>query len=145
MTGVLKSIKRSTKTFLVIAFHRGSEYKTFGVKEQDQIIRIFADTVFRPHDKTREAGFSQPDFRGVWNQVSGKRLNQACGDTQSVVLTRDYEDFKLLHDLVLLARGHHPGILVVRRDNDPTRDMSPPDNRPCHSERSRTWQLPTRI
>ena len=43
----------------------------------------------------------------------------------SVVLTRDYDDFKLLHDLVLLAGGHHPGILVVRRDNDPKRDMSP--------------------
>ena len=42
-----------------------------------------------------------------------------------VVLTHDYEDFKMLHDLVLLAGGHHPGILVVRRDNDPTRDMSP--------------------
>ena len=42
-----------------------------------------------------------------------------------VVLTHDYEDFKMLHDLVLLAGGHHPGILLVRRDNDPTRDMSP--------------------
>ena len=29
----------------------------------------------------------------------------------SVVLTRDYDDFKLLHDLVLLDGGHHPGIL----------------------------------
>ena len=35
------------------------------------------------------------------------------------------EDFTLLHDLVLLAGGHHPGILVVRRDNNPIRDMSP--------------------
>ena len=42
-----------------------------------------------------------------------------------VVLTHDYDDFKLLHDLVVLTGGHHPGILVVRRDNDPTRDMSP--------------------
>ena len=42
-----------------------------------------------------------------------------------VLFTHDHEDFTLLHDLVLLAGGHHPGILVVRRDNDPTRDMSP--------------------
>ena len=42
-----------------------------------------------------------------------------------VVLTHDYDDFKMLHDLVLIAGGHHPGILVVRRDNDPRRDMSP--------------------
>lgn len=45
--------------------------------------------------------------------------------TGRVLLTHDHEDFTLLHDLVLLAGGHHPGILVVRQDNDPTRDMSP--------------------
>jgi hypothetical protein len=38
-------------------------------------------------------------------------------------MTRNYDDFKLLNDLVLFSGGHHPGILVVRRDNDP-RDMS---------------------
>ena len=41
------------------------------------------------------------------------------------LLTHNYDHFKLLHDLVLLSGGHHPGVLVVRRDNDPTRDMSP--------------------
>src|SRR5438874_13392383 len=40
------------------------------------------------------------------------------------LLTRNYEDFKLLHDLVLLSGGHHPGILIIRKDNDPSRDMS---------------------
>jgi predicted nuclease of predicted toxin-antitoxin system len=45
--------------------------------------------------------------------------------TGRVLVTHDHEDFTLLHDLVLLAGGHHPGILVIRRDNDPTRDMSP--------------------
>ena len=40
------------------------------------------------------------------------------------LLTRNHEDFDLLHHLVLLSGGHHPGILVVRRDNDSTRDMS---------------------
>ena len=44
--------------------------------------------------------------------------------TGRVLFTHDHEDFALLSDLVLLARGHHPGIFVVRRDNDPTRDMS---------------------
>jgi hypothetical protein len=24
---------------------------------------------------------------------------------------------------VILAGGHHPGVLVVRKDNDPTRDL----------------------
>lgn len=45
--------------------------------------------------------------------------------TGRILLTHDHEDFTLLHDLVLVAGGHHPGILVIRRDNNPTRDMSP--------------------
>ena len=42
-----------------------------------------------------------------------------------VLLTHNHDDFKRLHELVLLVAGHHPGILVVRRDNDPTRDLRP--------------------
>ena len=45
--------------------------------------------------------------------------------TGRVVLTHDHEDFTLLHELVLLSGGRHPGILVIRRDNDPIRTMSP--------------------
>ena len=45
--------------------------------------------------------------------------------TGRVLLTHDHEGFTLLHELVLLAGGHHPGILILRRDNDPTRTMSP--------------------
>jgi predicted nuclease of predicted toxin-antitoxin system len=41
------------------------------------------------------------------------------------LLTHNYKDFKLLHQLVLLAGGNHPGLLAVRRDNDPTRDLTP--------------------
>jgi hypothetical protein len=44
--------------------------------------------------------------------------------TNCTLLTRNYDDFKLLHDLVVLSGGHHPGILVVRRENNPSRDMS---------------------
>jgi hypothetical protein len=40
------------------------------------------------------------------------------------VLTKNSDDFELLHRLVRLVSGHHPGILVVRKDNDPKRDMS---------------------
>ena len=36
------------------------------------------------------------------------------------MITRDHEDFADLHDLVAaIVGGHHPGILVVRFDNDP--------------------------
>jgi hypothetical protein len=44
-----------------------------------------------------------------------------------VLLTRNHKDFPDLHDLILAAGGSHPGILVVRSDNDPTRDMKPAD------------------
>ncbi len=42
------------------------------------------------------------------------------------ILTRNHDDFRLLHELILLSGGHHPGVLVIRGDNDPTRDMLPP-------------------
>jgi hypothetical protein len=32
---------------------------------------------------------------------------------------------KLLHELVLLVGGHHPGVWVVRKDNDRSRDLKP--------------------
>jgi hypothetical protein len=44
-----------------------------------------------------------------------------------VLFTRNYRDFELLSDLVLSAGGHHPGVLVVRRDNNRKRDMKPHD------------------
>src|SRR5687767_12703255 len=61
------------------------------------------------------------------NQTVGARdpvhLTQAIR-TDRVLLTGNHDDFELLHDLVLQARGHHPGILVVRRENNPRRDLS---------------------
>jgi hypothetical protein len=45
--------------------------------------------------------------------------------TGRALLTHNHDDFKRLHELVLLVGGHHPGILVVRRDNDPRRDLRP--------------------
>ena len=44
-----------------------------------------------------------------------------------VLLTRNYRDFENLHNLVRKAQGHHPGILLVRRDYDPSRNLSPRD------------------
>jgi hypothetical protein len=42
-----------------------------------------------------------------------------------VFLSHNHKDFKQLHDLLEAATGHHPGILIVRKDNDP-RDLKPP-------------------
>jgi len=45
---------------------------------------------------------------------------------QSLVLvTRNHDDFLDLHEVVQTAHGIHPGILIVRFENDPTRDMTP--------------------
>jgi hypothetical protein len=42
-----------------------------------------------------------------------------------VLFSHNHDDFQLLHELVLGAGGRHPGVLIVRRDNDPTRDLKP--------------------
>ena len=42
-----------------------------------------------------------------------------------VFVTKNYRDFEYLHDLLMAAQGHHPGIFVVRQDNDPKRDLTP--------------------
>ena len=38
--------------------------------------------------------------------------------------SQNHQDFKDLHDLIVEAGGHHAGILIVRRDNDPRRDLT---------------------
>jgi hypothetical protein len=41
-----------------------------------------------------------------------------------VLLSHNYRDFEQLHDLAMAVGGHHPGILVVRKDNDPKKDLT---------------------
>jgi hypothetical protein len=50
-------------------------------------------------------------------------LTYAIGERRAL-LTKNYRDFEYLHNLVMAAQGHHPGILVVRQDNDPSRDLT---------------------
>jgi hypothetical protein len=40
-----------------------------------------------------------------------------------VFLSANHDDFRLLQNLLMVAGGHHPGILIVRKDNDPRRDL----------------------
>jgi hypothetical protein len=49
-----------------------------------------------------------------------------CIRVGRVCLSHNHEDYDLLHELILEAQGHHPGVLVVRKDNDPKRDLSYP-------------------
>lgn len=51
-------------------------------------------------------------------------LTHAIRDSRAI-LTANHSDFEDLHYLIKEARGHHAGILVIRSDNDPHRDMTP--------------------
>jgi hypothetical protein len=44
-----------------------------------------------------------------------------------VLLTRNHDDFEGLHLLVQATGGRHPGLMAVRLDNDPSRDMKDRD------------------
>jgi predicted nuclease of predicted toxin-antitoxin system len=39
------------------------------------------------------------------------------------VLTHNQKDFPFLHQLVIASQGRHPGLLMVRRENNPSRDL----------------------
>lgn len=41
-----------------------------------------------------------------------------------VLLSHNHHDFENLHNLVIYAGGHHPGVLVIRKDNNPKRDLN---------------------
>lgn len=61
---------------------------------------------------------------GLSGEADAAHLTHAITETR-VLLTRNYGDFEYLHNLILVARGRHPGIVVVRQDNDPKRDLTP--------------------
>lgn len=64
---------------------------------------------------------------GLAGSNDQSHLAHAIRDRRAV-LTRNYDDFEALHDLVVFAaQGHHAGVLVVRYDNDPRHSMSPGD------------------
>jgi Domain of unknown function (DUF5615) len=46
---------------------------------------------------------------------------------ERTLLTHNCSDFEELHSLVEGSGGHHPGIILVRQDNDRRRDMKPHD------------------
>jgi predicted nuclease of predicted toxin-antitoxin system len=48
-------------------------------------------------------------------------------ENQLVLVTKDHEDFFVIHRIVQATQGQHPGIFAVREDNDPRRDMKDAD------------------
>jgi hypothetical protein len=49
---------------------------------------------------------------------------EAINDAR-VLLTLNYDDFHDLHQLLQAASGRHPGLVVIRKDNDSARDLTP--------------------
>ncbi|HEV3417952.1 MAG TPA: DUF5615 family PIN-like protein [Pirellulales bacterium] len=74
----------------------------------------------------RQAGHDVqfPTDAGLSGEDDAVHLTHAVSD-ERVLLTSNHRDFLNLHNLIMQVSGHHPGILVVRRDNDPRRDLTP--------------------
>jgi predicted nuclease of predicted toxin-antitoxin system len=64
-----------------------------------------------------------PNAAGMLGRSDPKQFTFAIHESR-VCLTANYDDYEDLHPLVREAHGNHPGILVVRQENDPTRDLT---------------------
>jgi predicted nuclease of predicted toxin-antitoxin system len=68
-------------------------------------------------------GVQIPAEAGKAGSSDARHLEHAARQ-RLVILTRNYGDFLELHDVVRATVGQHPGIIVIRFDNDPSRDMT---------------------
>jgi len=67
---------------------------------------------------------STPAATGTLGKSDAVQLACAIREKRAC-LSRNYDDFEELHLLMAEGQGHHFGILIVRGENDPTRDMTP--------------------
>lgn len=67
---------------------------------------------------------STPAAAGVQGRADAVQLACAIRE-QRACISRNYGDFEELHLLLAEAHGRHFGILIVRQENDPTRDLTP--------------------
>lgn len=74
----------------------------------------------------RKAGHDvqAPRDVGMVGQADPVHLTRAIRDGR-VCVTKNYDDFWLLHALLIQGNGRHPGIVVIRQENNPTRDLTP--------------------
>lgn len=61
---------------------------------------------------------------GLVGEYDSVHLTHAIREDRAL-LSRNHDDFENLHDLIMQVQGHYPGLLIVRRDNDPARDLKP--------------------
>jgi GTP-sensing pleiotropic transcriptional regulator CodY len=72
-----------------------------------------------------KAGHSVQSARGanLLGRSDAVQFTNAIHEARAC-LTANYGDYEELHLLLKEANGNHPGILVVRQDNDPSRDVT---------------------
>jgi predicted nuclease of predicted toxin-antitoxin system len=68
----------------------------------------------------------RPADVGLLGKADAVQFAHAIRQARTIV-TRNYDDFEALHELLLAAAGRHFGILVIREDNNRRRDMKTPD------------------
>ncbi len=64
-----------------------------------------------------------PSDVGLAGEHDATHLARAVTEDR-VFLTHNNSDFEKLHNLVMTVGGHHPGILVVCKENNPKRDLN---------------------
>lgn len=64
-----------------------------------------------------------PSGSGMLGRSDAAQITFAIRDGR-VCLTANYDDFEDLHLLIMEVNGNHPGELVVRQENNPTRDLT---------------------
>lgn len=76
--------------------------------------------------RLRHAGHDvrSPSDIGQSGQHDAVHLKNAIREDR-ILLSRNHDDFRFLHELILQAKGHHPGIFIVCRENNPKRDLTP--------------------
>ena len=90
-------------------------------------MKIYLDDDCASHVLTqalRRAGHDvqTPTDAGLSGRNDAVHMRQAALE-QRALLTRNHDDFEELHELLMDAKGHHSGIVVIRRDNDPKRNL----------------------
>lgn len=67
---------------------------------------------------------SLPNGAGLSGASDPEHLTYALKQ-RIALLTRNYKDYEVLHNLVMASGGHHSGVLLLREDNDRKRDLKP--------------------
>lgn len=65
-----------------------------------------------------------PNDIGMSAATDPEHFLRSIGEGRALI-TKNHKDFAVLHELITISGGHHPGILAIRQDNDRNRDLTP--------------------